>query len=265
MRITLLAGVLALLATACAGPQQGHRQQGLEPAFAQIPAATSVAREPALVPSSPAPAPVSVALVDIGNGTFCPIDVAKGRTNQWGSVGRHPYTGSPAAAIATFSEVPEAVRDGWLRQVQADWGVHGVMELGDAVCSMLYTVKGKHRRWDKVQAAWRDNDPQTGQPRTQLTLLKFVVPYANFDWVLIVPPVVDGGCDNWSYSVVARGAGEASFRQASAPPVRPQARSTPQPQKPAVAIPPARAPKKLEGRPKCPDNLPAGVLPGRCE
>lgn len=258
MRMSIMAAVLVLPVLAACASQQPRTT--IEPAYAPAP----VAPAPIPVPVAPPPVPSAIALVDIGGGVFCPPEIAQGRRNMWGSVGRHPYEGTPEEAVETYKEVPAPVRSEWLRQVNTYRGVSGVMELGDTVCGMLYTVKDKHKRWNKVESAWKDKDPRTGNPRTELSVLKFVVSYGGFDWVLVVPPRVDGGCDNWSYKAVARGAGAASFTRNPAQSAPPQPRSAPKPEKPAAAIPPAHTSNKPAGLPKCPDNLPAGVLPGRC-
>jgi len=245
MRVLKAVSAVVLLAMlpACALHVGGERK--VRPAFANSAASESA---PVPVPTNPQPSAPQIGgtnMVHVGDGWYCPGGIAKQRVKQWAKVGAHPFSGSPAEAIAAFVEVPDMVRQQWLALVGANRGMTGIMGLRDRVCSMMYSTT-KHKRWDNVVASWRDQYP-AGTPRTQLSILKFVVNHGGFEWILLVPPRRTGGCDNWSY--VARVPGQGVI-----PPSR--AQSAPAvPPKPSAVVPPKPTPKPA------PEMIPPTVTP----
>ncbi len=122
----------------------------------------------------------------------CPVETTSGRINKWTRPGANAYTGSVGYALTLF-DVPESVKDKWRKLIKEKNFTEMKLKTGDRFCSMIYSARGYHHKWNNVEVAgdWTTS----GEVSSGATVYSVVE--GGLIYKLIKPEV----CKNWSYSI----------------------------------------------------------------
>ncbi len=122
----------------------------------------------------------------------CPVGTTSGRVNKWSRPGANAYTGSVGYALTLF-DVPKSVKKAWRKLIKEGVFTEINLKNGDRFCSMVYSARGYHHKWNNVEVAgdWTASGKETSGATV------YSVVQGNLVYKLIRPEV----CKNWSYSI----------------------------------------------------------------
>jgi len=122
----------------------------------------------------------------------CPVGAIIGKVNKWSRPGSHPYVGTAGYAISLFT-VPKSVKRAWKKLIREKRSTKVKLKPGDRFCSMVYSARGFHHKWDNVEVSgdWTT----TGEKPAGSDV--YSVKEDGFIYELVNPHI----CNNWSYRV----------------------------------------------------------------